>query len=563
MNNHVKNARLAATNQCRLGGLMFTFLALLSPAACYSDQGAVSQFGITWTFDRDYVVGQFANGDHWVIGPVKIVEIHPASVESSGRVINGSMINPSPRLARRQGYDSAMYGRYAQAGDYAASLNVARPNGQDLSKDNPLVVDPDSSLVSTISTPESDERTQLKTAAILTVLKSPVPTGSFRPPYCGSDKAVRFYSKKLDYSLLASLKPVPGVPLLPTVERYFERPWLDHVPLWMAGAQHPADNMPNYGREIGTQVGLGAVMLNLNFTNERKEKLLVRYVQLGIDLYGIVRDGGRANWTGMGGHANGRKFPILFAGLLLGDPEMTNIGKKSGDYLYSEGYGPDNVPPDYIHFGEDDQTFYVAQVDVDATHSSAWKPDYRDTQTIPYETEDIGLPEWGIVHAIGPEKSNKFWDTAYRNVSSPCWGGIALAAHVMGMKEYWNHDAFFDYVDRYMQTATERRQTDRFIERMWDNYRSDYGPVWTMNPTLTIEAVDGWVAKVPDRPEYRLGDRIRLRAVPDAGYRFSGWSGGLAGNDNPTAIVMRSNRNITANFVPISEAPGDDVKPAN
>ena len=95
----------------------------------------------------------------------------------------------------------------------------------------------------------------MKTAAILTVLESEAPLGSFRPPYCGSDKTVKFHSKKLDYSLLARLKPVPGVSPLSTVERYFERPWLDHVPLWMAGAQHPTDNMPNYGREIGTQVG--------------------------------------------------------------------------------------------------------------------------------------------------------------------------------------------------------------------------------------------------------------------------------------------------------------------
>jgi hypothetical protein len=549
------NTRSDIGRSGRLIAMVLAWLTVLPPAMSYSDQSEVSQFGITWTFDRDYVVGQFSNGDYWVVGPVTIVGINPASVESAGRWINGSMINPSPRLVRKQGYDSAMYGRYAQPGDYEAGLNVARPNNQDLSRDNPLIVNPDSSLVSTISTPESDGRTQLKTAAILTVLDSAVPKGSFRPPYCGSDKTVRFYRKKLDYSSLASLKPVPGVPLLSTVERYFERPWLDHIPLWMAGAQHPADNMPNYGREIGTQVGIGAIMLNLNFTDQRKETLLVRYVQLGIDLYGIIQDGGAGNWIGMGGHANGRKFPILFAGLVLGDPDMTNIGKRSGDCLYSEGHGPANKPPDYIHFGEDDQTFYVAQADVDVTHSSQWNPDYRDTQRIPYESEDIGLPEWGIVHSTEPQNSNKFWDTAYRNVSSPCWGGMVLAAHIMGMKDIWNHDALFDYKDRYMQAAVERRQTDRFIEGMWDAYRADYGPVWTMVPTLTVDAAGGSVSKVPDREAYTFGTRVRLRAVADPGYKFSGWSGGLVGDENPTAIIMHANRSITANFVPIGQAP--------
>lgn len=556
MKRQTENTAPDARSKCALAVTAMLCLAAFPPGRCYSDQSQISQFGITWTFDRDYIVGQFANGDYWVLGPVTIVEINPASIQSGGRWINGSMINPSPRFVRKQGYDSAMYGRYAQPGDYDASLNVARPNGRDLSRNNPLVVNPDSSLISAISTSESDGRTQLKTAAILTVVKSVVPKGSFRPPYCGNDKTVKFYSKKLNYSVLASLKPVPGVPLLSTVERAFERPWLDHVPLWMAGSLHPEDNMPNYGREIGTQVGIGAIMLNLNFTDQRKETLLIRYVQLGIDLYGIIQDGGKANWIGMGGHANGRKFPILFAGLVLGDPDMTSIGKKSGDYLYTEGFGPANKPPDYIHFGEDDQTFYVTQADVDITHSSRWNPDYRDTQRIPYEIEDIGLPEWGIVHSTEPQNSNKFWDTAYRNVSSPCWGGMVLAAHVMGMKNLWNHDAFFDYVDRYMQATVERRQTDRFIEAMWDAYRSDYGSVWTMSPRLTIDAVGGSVAKVPDKEAYTLGERVRLRAVADYGYEFSGWSGGLVGDQNPTVIVMHANRSITADFVSNSQAGG-------
>ncbi|HEC04213.1 MAG TPA: hypothetical protein ENI81_11825, partial [Phycisphaerales bacterium] len=97
---------------CRLIAMVLTWLTVLPPAMSYSEQSEVSQFGITWTFDRDYVVGQFANGDYWVVGPVTIVGINPASVESAGRWINGSMINPSPRFVRKQGYDSAMYGRY-------------------------------------------------------------------------------------------------------------------------------------------------------------------------------------------------------------------------------------------------------------------------------------------------------------------------------------------------------------------------------------------------------------------------------------------------------------------
>ena len=38
----------------------------------------VSQFGITWTFDKKVPVGQFVNGDYYVVGPVTVVKIDPA-----------------------------------------------------------------------------------------------------------------------------------------------------------------------------------------------------------------------------------------------------------------------------------------------------------------------------------------------------------------------------------------------------------------------------------------------------------------------------------------------------
>jgi len=91
---------------------------------------------------------------------------------------------------------------------------------------------------------------------------------------------------------------------------------------------------------------------------------------------------------------------------------MKNIGRTD-----IPDYGP--LHPQYIHFGEDDQTFYVTQVDIDTTHGPQWNPDRRDVQRIPYENEDIGLPEWGIVHAIAPENSNKSHE-----VQASHWPGV-------------------------------------------------------------------------------------------------------------------------------------------
>ncbi len=539
-------------NRRRSRAFVLSLVVILVSCRSTHAMRQIEQFGITWTFDKDCTIGQFANGDYWIIGPVTIIGIRPASVVKDGRTMNGSMVNPSPRLVRKQGYDSEMYGRYAQPGDYEASLNVARPNGRNLSKENPLVVNPDSSLVSTISALEAGGGAQLKVAAVLTVLDSPVPEGSFRPPYCGSDKAIRFNKEQLDYSLLASLKPVPGVPSLTTVERYFERVWLDHIPGWLGRSHHPRENMKAYDRDICTQTGIGALMLHLNFKNRRKETLLVRFVQLGIDNYGVIQDGGRENWL----QDSGRKFPILFAGIMLDDPNMENIGEKSGDYAHTAPYGPGNPPPDLVRFEEDEMTFYVTQVDVDITHSSQWRPDSRDAMRLPYEKEDIDLPEWGKVRLYDRTAINKYWKTTYRQVIGQAYGGLILVLHIMGAKDLWNHDTFFDYKDRYMKIEPDLRELSPFVERMWDSYRLDFGPAWTMSPVLSITSSGGTVARVPDRAAYAFGERVKLRAVPDSGYEFAGWSGGFSGKHNPAVVTMHANRSITANFSLIGSPPG-------
>jgi len=544
--------------------IYFLLLILLLNQFSYAER-QISQFGITWTFDKDYPVGRFANGDYWIVGLVTIIRIEPPSTEINGRTINGSMLNPSPKLGTVQGYDSTMYGSYGPHFD--PSLNVVRPNNKDLTASNPLILQPHSSLVSTISIADTGHRPQLKTAAILSVLAESAPEGSFRPSYCGVDKTIKFNKNQLDYSLLANLKPVPSRPGLAKVERYFERPWIDHVPGWMGRYHHPAENMPDYGREMATQIGIGALMLHLNFTKQEKETLLVRFVQLGIDLYRIVQDGGKVNWVCNGGHASGRKYPILFAGLVLNNSDMKNIGRPD-----LPGYNP--LHQAYVHFGEDDQVFYVSDEDI-------YKPPYemhkyhdgftyyghgkgdKHRDYLEYKEHHRGMPEWGIVHATVRNQDGLNWDASYRkSCTANSWAGFILATHIMGATDLWNHDALFDYMDRYMQVQKQAvgvgnwtRQQSKFTESMWDYYRPYYGTVWTMSPALNITATGGSVKKISDKAAYALGEEVILKAVADAGYEFMGWSGDLAGTNNPVRIIMHANRSIVANFAVSNNLP--------
>jgi hypothetical protein len=45
--------------------------------------------------------------------------------------------------------------------------------------------------------------------------------------------------------------------------------------------------------------------------------------------------------------------------------------------------------------------------------------------------------------------------------------------------------------------------------------------------------VPGQVVAVPDQPDYTKGSTVQLTAVPEAGYRFTGWTGDASGTQNP------------------------------
>ncbi len=398
----------------------------------------ISQFAITWTFDKDYQIGQFANHDMWVIREiddeghktVKIIKIdppceddntasqvshngvnyrcilgHTSSVTShynepgigsnwelywevggngedgtwtnntvyqNSHIKNGSMMNITPN--DRIGYDSRIYG---MPHGYDHRLNVA----VGVSDTNPLVVKTDTSLVSTVSKDESNVWPKLIHASVLTILESIPAYGSFRPGYCSIEKQIpgnvatidanKGYLETLD---LTSLYPSEHVPvlhkevldnsLLPinaqkeTIERMFERVWLNHTTDAAGLYYRPEANMCKYGRDSAVQVSVASLILHSEFSYEEKKTLLIRFIQLGIDNYSVATRS--TGWKPDGGCTQGHKWPILFAGIMLDDNGMKSIGDKSGDYLYEVmGKGPGNPPEDYIDFSEDGTTFYV------------------------------------------------------------------------------------------------------------------------------------------------------------------------------------------------------------
>ncbi len=75
-------------------------------------------------------------------------------------------------------------------------------------------------------------------------------------------------------------------------------------------------------------------------------------------------------------------------------------------------------------------------------------------------------------------------------------------------------------------------------------------PLPSLAPKVVIVHVagQGRVLKEPDQPTHALGDTVIVTAVPDTGWAFNGWSGGLSGSQNPDTIVIASDTTVTASF---------------
>ncbi len=463
-------------NYMRDGGTTFINEMWTSYRSSYIST-EVSKDNIKWNLGEELSVGQFITGDWYVVAPSGVTVNSITML--SGEVYSGSMKNPTP--SNEQGYASG-------ADAYNASLNESFPLD---------LVAGDNLVSATSHVYDSGAQTWVNEAAILTVLSTAPASGSFRPGYCDTSRVIHNESA-INYDNLGSKTATASVPSLATVAGMFARPWIDHLANWQGRGIHPFNNMRDYGLEISTDIGIGALALNCNYTPAQKRTALIGFLQLGIDLYSISQRATNT-WINNGGHASGRKFPIMFTGKVLGYQAMLDVAAKSGDYIQTGGF---TAPPsDYIHFGEDDQTFYVAQADVTLTNGGTWNPDVRNPNANQvYSSGLIGMPEWGIVHAGNPEQSDASWTAYYRQCCTAySFCGWVLAAYIMGIKSDWNHDVLFDYQDRYMSItdgdvdpfgftvnneASGSRATDAFSEEMWDTYRSDYngGSTVTFHP---------------------------------------------------------------------------------
>ncbi|HKM84521.1 MAG TPA: Ig-like domain-containing protein [Candidatus Acidoferrum sp.] len=414
-------------------------VAISAPAPPPGTAASITKDGVTWTFSEAVPVGQFVNGDYYIVGPVTVTAISPQPTTSSP-YMNGSVVD-LPTANGKSGFDSRLNDGTDESWWFDATLRSYPP----------ISLKPGDALVSSISlatihsVPEVMRASDMSASpvasdSVLTVLASAPSADAFRPSYCDRNQTI-YHANNLQRNLLPSLAP-PNPSNTPTLAQYealYRQPWID-TNAFLFDA--PADYMPSYGQHIAFADSYAGLLLMLNFPADQKVNLTNYLVQYGIDLYGCVQAG--YGWPAFGGHRSGRKFPIILAGILLNDSGMKNV---------STAY-PDE-------FGEDMQTLYINQLPPAGTYQQAWQGatviygghygvHAADSSPVsaglygPYE--QLEPANWPILTPPGEQLGE-----AYRRCcTSVSWVGEALAAYLVNGKSTWNYPAFFDYVNRWM-----------------------------------------------------------------------------------------------------------------
>ncbi len=421
---------------------------------------SVTREGITWTFDQAYPVGQFCNGDFYVVipngGSVTVNSVSPGWTGQQ----NGSMLNVTNTGTR--GSDHSFDSRETKA--YNAGLQVSFP----------LSVSSDNTLLSSISnsTPVANGSNlyYINTVATLTFLTTEPAAGSFRPPMQGTDKTIIATEGDIDFSYLQNRAKVASSLTEQEFSDYIDDQLFGRTKTFIKTQQNCRYTRPvrslgqdnPYGRNYAKRLEIGLLAINCDYSFELKRKAVIGYIQMGIDIYGAIKAGGYI--TAQGGLNNGSKVPMLMAGVMLNNTDIKNYANATYSFAnYSRS------------FHEDEATFVVQQSDVGRTVNSGHST---------YSQGDVGNPEWGEQHYRSPQRDDSDWGATYRDINTAAFIGHCLSALMMGMKADWGWDVFFDYCDRAFSidgnytTSTDQPGTTNGMTvnayEMWLAYRNDY-----------------------------------------------------------------------------------------
>lgn len=396
---------------------------------------SITQWGITWSFDREYEYGRFANGDYWVLGPVTVTRIQP---DYDGNH-NGWEVNP--RVGVSHGFDSG-----CKNGGFNSNKVPTLPYTTNA---------PIESIVKVISSGRAQPC--VKTAAVLTVVNS-IPAGNgrsaFRPPYTGTVKP--FYQlSDLKSGLLPSYPPEGLAPSFSAILDSFKYFRLEHLTSPALRDLRPSDAMENYSPKNAPKNHEAIIRLMLNDSLDDKLPALIKLVQHGIDKCHAIMQGWMV--ASADGHDPGHRIIAAFAATMLEIEEAKRILVNADGFHEDITYvmGENTLGPDALWGVKSTESNYWGYI-----RGLGGNRSQRD----PYGYIDGGL--------CGEE---------YQLIVAQSHKGSILATQLMPiLKEAWNPAKWkitANYVDRWVNEGT-MAQPDPCapFDGSPNNYGITYGP---------------------------------------------------------------------------------------
>jgi len=130
--------------------------------------------------------------------------------------------------------------------------------------------------------------------------------------------------------------------------------------------------------------------------------------------------------------------------------------------------------------------------------------------------------------------------------------GTAIRDRVAGLLEWETLNPHVAYLCRFMLRSFAHGRHGRYLEAL----RKDpvYRNSWTLKGEfeLKVNVVGrGSVDRAPRRVEGERHEVVELTARAERGWRFEGWNGSLAGNENPLIVTLDRNKSVDAMFLEV------------
>jgi hypothetical protein len=400
----------------------------------------ITRHVITWSISGNPTIGQFVNGDYYVVDSgsgVTITGRTPAPEGSGTTARNGGMINPKHEVTplnssgTRKIYHHGYDGRLSNGLTYSAGTrtfsNIFQYRDQDnaeLLTNFPITLYAGDSLVSMVSyspttDPVATQAFACSYMSVLTILGSdPGNNTAFRPPYYGDNKPLHLLSS-VDFNKLPGLTPPAspadpfagnyalfgdGYPNDPQLERRRSFEYLQYQihAETVQGLQsirplEQMDTYPSYNADLMSQA-IAYMLCSWGVgQGPGVQTIAKRFMQIGIDNYEIVSDYAPALYGGAG-FGMGFYWPIIFAGFMLNDEGMMNVKDLTSaeivDYHADRG-NPSRVFQEWTNTG----------------HSTTPYPVYRLPR--PRSSYPNGIPLYGDIRETpGPSSNHSTYDPA-------------------------------------------------------------------------------------------------------------------------------------------------------